>query len=153
MALKTFENPLETVFNIAPGSTKTNELAEYEDDNMIAVPASEVSQSYQDDLEDADINEKIEKIYEVAMETFENQTAMMEIVEPRYAARNSEVAAQYLNIALNATSLKAKTKNEKRKSSTFIPFGNNTNISGNNIVVADRNQILDMLRNKEKNEG
>ena len=77
------------------------------------------------------------------MEAYQNQTAFVEILEPRYAARNAEVAAGYLNTALNAVSLKAKVKNEKRKiGQAFIPYGNNTT---NNVVVADRNQLLKMM--------
>jgi len=143
-------HPLEAVFGIASGSTY-NEMSPYDDDDMIAVPQQELAQAagYQDDAEDLDITEKIETIFEAAMDAYENQTALTEIVEPRYAARNAEVAAQYLNTALNATALKARTKNDKRKSAPFIPF-NNTNISNSNVVVADRNQILEMLRQRNK---
>lgn len=144
------KHPLEDIFNIEPGSTYDMTTSSSSEDEMIAVPQQAVAQSYQDDAEDIDINKKIESIFEAAMDAYENQTALTEIVEPRYAARNAEVAAQYLNTALNATALKARTKNDKRKTAPFIPFGNNTNISGNNIVVADRNQILEMLRNKNK---
>ena len=78
------------------------------------------------------------------MEAYQNQTAFVEILEPRYAARNAEVAANYLNTALNAVSLKAKVKNEKRKvgQAGFIPYANQTT---NNVVVADRNQLLRMM--------
>lgn len=142
------KHPLEDIFNIEPGSTY--DIARIDDDNeMIAVPEQAVAPTYQDDAEDKDINEKIESIFEAAMDAYENQTALTEIVEPRYAARNAEVAAQYLNTALNATALKARTKNDKRRSSQFVPF-NNTNISGSNVVVASRNEILEMLRNKNK---
>ncbi len=142
------KHPLEDIFNIEPGSTY--DIARIDDDNeMIAVPEQAVAPTYQDDAEDRDINEKIETIFEAAMDAYENQTALTEIVEPRYAARNAEVAAQYLNTALNATALKARTKNDKRRSSQFVPF-NNTNISGSNVVVASRNEILEMLRNKNK---
>lgn len=143
-------HPLETVFGIDSGSTY-NEMSPYEDDDMIAVPQQELAQvaGYQDDAEDRDITEKIETIFEAAMDAYENQTALTEIVEPRYAARNAEVAANYLSVALNAVSLKARTKNDKRKSAPFIPF-NNTNISNSNVVVADRNQIMEMLRQRNK---
>lgn len=143
-------HPLESVFNINPGSTYDMTVSEDKQDTMIAVPQQAIAQTYQDDSEDLDITQKIETIFEAAMDAYENQVALTEIVEPRYAARNAEVAAQYLNTALNATALKARTKNDKRKTAPFIPFGNNTNISGNNIVVADRNQILEMLRNKDR---
>lgn len=148
--MKTLTHPLETVFNIAPGSTK-NLPAEYEeqDTEYAEVPAEMVAQDHQDDAEDLDINDKIETIYGMALEAYENQTAFAEIAEPRYAARNAEVAAQYLNAALNAVALKSRNKNEKRKSKQFIPF-NNTNISNSNVVVTDRNSIMQLIAEKKK---
>jgi hypothetical protein len=99
---------------------------------------------YEDDEEDKEITKKIDDIYDSAMEAYQNQTAYVEILEPRYAARNAEVAANYLNTALNAVSLKAKVKGDKRKTAGgFIPFANNN--TTNNVVVADRNQLLRMI--------
>ena len=87
------------------------------------------------------------------MDAYENQSGMVDIMEPRYAARNAEVAATYLNTALNAVALKSKNKIEKRKTKSFIPYGNN--ITNSNVVVADRNSIMDMIRKKNelKNEN
>jgi len=155
MNTKILEHPLEATFNITPGSTDFSPISSgvgdtMDDDNYMAVPAQAVTQEYKDDAEDIDINEKIETIYDSALAAYENQVGLSEIVEPRYAARNAEVAAQYLSLALNATALKARTKNDKRKSSQFIPFNNTTNISGSNVVVADRNEILRMMAEKKK---
>lgn len=152
---KTFEHPLEKVFNLQSGSTDFNPIAESShssDDTYMAAPLQEVSQEAPDDAEDLDIKTKIETIYATAMDAYENQVGLAEIVEPRYAARNAEVAAQYLGLALNAVSLKSRNKADKRKNS-FIPFNNTTNINGSNVVVADRNEILRMMAEKKKNEG
>ena len=79
------------------------------------------------------------------MQTFQNQTAYTEIVEPRYAARNAEVAANYLNIALAAANSRAKVKTDrKRANQAFVPYANGGKTT-NNIVIADRNQILKMI--------
>jgi hypothetical protein len=148
--MTTLTHPLETVFNIAPGSTK-NLPAEYESQNLAEyteIPAEVVAQDHKDDAEDIDINDKIETIYEFALTAYENQTAFAEIAEPRYAARNAEVAAQYLNAALSAVALKSRNKSDKRKSKQFIPF--NTNISNSNVVVTDRNSIMQMIAEKKK---
>ena len=143
---KTIDHPLEEVFDIAPGSF--SHPAVIEDDYEI-VPTETVNQGYQDDAEDHDINGKIETIYDAALAAYENQTGLAEIVEPRYAARNAEVAAQYLSIALNTVSLKSRNKNDKRKVQQFIPYQNN-NISNSNVVVADRNSIMQMIADKKK---
>jgi hypothetical protein len=145
---KTINHPLEEVFGIEPGSSFNNP-AVIDHDDYEMVPNSEVAQGHQDDEEDIDINNKIETIYDAALSAYEQQNGMAEIVEPRYAARNAEVAAQYLGLALNAVSLKARTKNDKRKSAQFIPFTNN-NISNSNVVVADRNSIMQMIADKKK---
>lgn len=144
------KHPLESLFNL-PENENLNPLAEKKEDDYLAVQQAATESEYKDDEEDIDINNKIEDIYTTAIETFEQQTAYAEITEPRYAARNAEVAAQYLNIALSAVALKSKNKVDKRKTkNAFIPF-NNTNISGSNIVVAGRNQLLEMMEKEFEN--
>lgn len=144
------KHPLAETFDLAEGDTfnsdplEGTDLTNIDRDPYAAVPASAIAKPYEDDAEDKEINGKIDEIYGAAMEAYQNQTAFVEILEPRYAARNAEVAANYLNTALNAVSLKAKVKNEKRKvgQAGFIPYANQTT---NNVVVADRNQLLRMM--------
>ena len=144
------KHPLAETFDLGEGDTfnsdplEGTDLTHIDRDPYAAVPANAVAKPHEDDAEDKEINGKIDEIYGAAMEAYQNQTAFVEILEPRYAARNAEVAAGYLNTALNAVSLKAKVKNEKRKigQAGFIPYGNNTT---NNVVVADRNQLLKMM--------
>ena len=144
------KHPLAETFDLDEGDTfnsdplEGTDLTNIDRDPYAAVPASAVAKPYEDDAEDKEINGKIDEIYGAAMEAYQNQTAFVEILEPRYAARNAEVAANYLNTALNAVSLKAKVKNEKRKvgQAGFIPYANQTT---NNVVVADRNQLLRMM--------
>ena len=121
-----------------------------EENPLVSIPEQAVAQPYSNDEEDISINTDIQKVFDMALEAYENQISLVEIIEPRYAARTAEVAANYLNTSLNAVSLKARVKNDKRKVTQFIPFGNN--ITNSNVVVADRNSILKMLGEREKNE-
>lgn len=145
------KHPLADTFNINQDTYNSDplegtDLTLSDGDSYLAVPQAALPVTpIENDEEDKEISGKIDEIYDAAMDAYQNQTAFVEILEPRYAARNAEVAAGYLNTALNAVSLKAKVKNEKRKLSSpagFIPYGNNTT---NNVVVADRNQLLKMM--------
>lgn len=136
--MKKVIHPLEEVFDIEQGSMSfDNEIAVYNQNTAISN-----HQPAQKDEEDEQIDENINKIFEAAMEAYENQTAFTEIVEPKFAARNAEVAAQYLSLALSATALKSKTKNDRRKNAQYIPNAGTVN---NNVIVADRNSILDLF--------
>ncbi len=140
-------HPLADTFNIgeAPIDESFDMTESSDEDTYLAVPQSEIQPpAVQDDEEDKEITGKINEIYENAMQAYQNQTAYVEIMEPRYAARNAEVAANYLNTALNAVALRARVKNEKRKaSSAFVPYKHGSGSA--NIVVADRNEILRMM--------
>ena len=139
------KHPLEETFGL-DGSYNSDplegtDLTTIEDDQYAIVPQQAAPD--QPDEEDKEINKKIDTIYGEAMTAYQNQTAFVEILEPRYAARNAEVAANYLNTALNAVALRAKVKNERKKAAGgFVPYANQTT---NNVVVADRNQLLKMM--------
>jgi hypothetical protein len=144
------KHPLEDVFNIAEGSTGFGQSFNIEDEyqmtetqqpNAVAVGEPQPDVKYADDIE---TEKKIDEVYNSAISTFQNQIAYTEIIEPRYAARNAEVAATYLNIALAAATSKAKLKVERKKAAQFIPYANGGKTT-NNIVVADRNDILKMI--------
>jgi len=140
MSMKTkIVNPLDELFEteeqvgmIEYEQATEGELAELQSD----APSPEI------DAEDIEINKKIDDIYTAAYDTFQNQMAYTEIVEPRYAARNAEVAANYLNIALNAASVRAKVKNDRKKQAAFVPYTNNLK---NGAVVASREEIMKMI--------
>jgi hypothetical protein len=131
-------NPLDELFNTLPTPLE-------DDDEYIPTTegvVAEVSEQPEKDEEDIAIDEKIDTVYTAAIDAFNNQTAYMEVIEPRYAARNAEVAANYLNIALNAATARAKVKGERRKNAAFVPFSNNKT---NGAVVASREDIMKML--------
>lgn len=137
MAKQHIAHPLESVFDMEEGST-----IDIENDYALVEGESNLPAEVEKDEEDIEVDRKIDAVYDAAMEAFETQTAYTEIIEPRYAARNAEVAANYLTIALNAAGARARVKSDRKKSGQFIPHGNKTT---NNLIVADRNEILRML--------
>ncbi len=147
------KNPLETVFDVQESDIinvedTANGVVPYTD-NYVATTAQAVNPNgYQDDEEDKQISAKIDDVYDKAMDAFEEQTAYTQIIEPRYAARNAEVAAEYLKIALSAATSKAKVKEGKTKNAAFIPY-NNANTINQNVIVADRNELLKMMNKKD----
>lgn len=140
------QNPLQQLLNIADAA----ESDDYDDYAMIeqqptppAVPTEPAPDVK--DADDIDVEKKIDTIYDAAIAAFNEQTAYMEVIEPRYAARNAEVAANYLSIALQAANSKAKNKNDRKRSNAqFIPYSNGGKTT-NNLIVANREDILKMI--------
>ena len=153
------KSPLDEFFNFAEPEpmtlpaihphTNTDVLEVSEPDGYLAPPEATITQKYEDDAEDKEISKKIDTVYDEALNAYHEQSSYIDELEPRYAARNAEVAATFLNTALNAVALKARVKGEKRKSvQAFIPYANNS--TTNNVVVSSPSQLLEMMRqNKE----
>lgn len=143
------KNPLENVFNL-----EEQEL-DIESNYAMAEIEAQVSEQPRQDIKDEDdilVEKRIDEVYDAAMGAFQNQSAYMEIIEPRYAARNAEVAANYLNIALAAANSRAKVKvDRKRANQAFVPYQNGK--TTNNILIANREEILKMITvDNEKKE-
>jgi len=134
-------NPLDELFNTLPNDMEQDGEYIPTSEGTLATLNGEEAPPEKDE-EDIAIDEKIDTVYSAAIDAFNNQTAYMEVIEPRYAARNAEVAANYLNIALNAASVRAKVKGDRRKNAQFVPFTNN---KSNGAVVASREDIMKML--------
>jgi hypothetical protein len=134
-----FANPLDELFQT---EQPAGEMVEYEAVTEGELATLQADEAVEKDAEDIEIDGKIDAVYDAALETFQNQMAYTEIVEPRYAARNAEVAASYLNIALNAASVRAKVKGDRKKSTAFVPFAGR---NPNGAVVASREDIMRML--------
>jgi hypothetical protein len=134
-----FKNPLDTLFNIE--SDHENELTENEDssENQLAPTPEAVSEKDEDDVA---TDAKFDEIYTQAIGTFQNQMAYTEIIEPRYAARNAEVAASYLNIALQAAATKAKVKTDRKRANSGINAANKVT---NNTIVCTREEIMKLI--------
>ena len=100
------------------------------------------------DVEDQDLMNKLDAIHDAALTAYQNQTELVEIVDPKFAARNAEVAAQYLTVALNAVNLKAKVKTDREKRRGVEKAGPST--VNNNLIVTDRNALLAAILEKQK---
>lgn len=135
-------NPLDDLFNTLPHDLEKDDEYVPTTEGTLAALNPEQPVAVEKDDEDIEIDRKVDEVYTAAIDAFNNQTAYMEVIEPRYAARNAEVAANYLNIALNAASVRAKVKGDRKKNAQFVPFGNNKT-SG--AVVASREDIMRML--------
>lgn len=135
-------NPLDELFNTPP--IPSTELQEYDQitEGELAELKSDAS-GPEVDPEDAVIDKKIDDVYDAALAAFNTQTAYTEIIEPRYAARNAEVAANYLNIALNAAATRARVKGDRKRNAAFVPYSNGQ--KQNNVVVASREEIMKMI--------
>jgi len=134
-----FSNPLDSLFDIEAGDR--DEMQEYVSttENEITAQAPAVVEK---DQEDIDTDRKIDEVYDTALNSFQELVAYTQIIEPRYAARNAEVAATYLSLALQAATSKAKLKTDRKRVATFIPGGNKVT---NNTVVCSREEIMRMI--------
>lgn len=149
------DNPLDTLFGLNPTIDLNKEQAENyvtTTEAEYAVVTEDTSQTPSEeedpnakDEEDREIDRKIDEVYDAAINAFNTQTAYTELIEPRYAARNAEVAANYLNIALNAANSRARVKGDRAKTKAFVPYNNSQSKLGGQTVVASREEIMKML--------
>ena len=154
MKKATYESPLEAEFDIPAGTTI---LPKYIGNEMVdqttgeILPVETTDQNDNDIVEmEAGIVQNIDEVYTSAMDVFTTQSDLIETVDPKFAARNAEVANAYLNTALAAMKLKNEILGDKRKGRSSSG-GQTANTINNNVIVADRNDILRMIQqNKEK---
>lgn len=140
------KNPLDDLFDIDDEMTSGTEIDEYtqaSEQEIAALAAPQVPAVDTKDEEDVENDKRFDDVYNAAMDTFQNQMAYTEIIEPRYAARNAEVAANFLNLALQAASAKARVKSDRKRATAFIP-GMGGKVT-NNTIVASREEILRMI--------
>lgn len=136
---KLIEHPLETEFNIEPGTTVT----EYHE----VVPSEAIALPDYDD-KDIEIEGRLEEIYAVAMSQVQVVADETERVEGRFKARMGEVTATMLNVALDAVRQKTDLKKHKDKMMLEKTSGGGSNartVNNNLVVTADRNELLKML--------
>jgi len=160
---------LEETFNLPAGSTPSifDDLDSPIQERAIApavamqdiLDAPEAPLEDQDDAaEDQKISTDIEEVRKLALRTFRQQVDQIQDVDPRYAARTAEVAAQYLKIALDATKerVEAKYKKGKMKLATQAMQGAaqaQANIINGTTVVANRNDVLRQLFRPDHEKG
>lgn len=142
--LTTMKNPLDTLFDIDDEMTSGVEIDEYTQATEGEIQAMQANTPAPEvDAEDVENDKRFDEVYGAALETFQSQMAYTEIIEPRYAARNAEVAASYLNIALQAAATKARVKTDRKRVNTFIPNPGGKTV--NNTIVATREEIMRMI--------
>lgn len=134
---KLITHPLEDVFNIEPGTT----VVEYQE--RVSPPLVELP-TY--DEKDKEIEEQYQEVYETAMDQVQVISDEMERVQGQYKARMGEVTATMLTVALNAAREKAQLKMHKDKQ-TPKPGAEGAKTVNNNLIVADRNELLRALMN------
>ena len=141
-----FKNPLDELFNIEDGTGDFMEEYRQVPETSLATvePGPEAK-----DPEDVENDRRIDEVYDLAIDAYKQQTAMVEIIDPKFAARNAEVAANFLNIALSAATSKAKIKTDRKRVGMFNPAAAQ-NKTTNNVIVASQEDILKMI---DKDQG
>jgi len=89
-------------------------------------------------------------VFEKAMSGYESLSDLLAGVDPKYRARLAEVAATYLNTALNASTKRAGQKESieklKMKQQEIDKKSSTTKTTNNIIYNGDRNDFLKLLR-------
>ena len=132
---KAMTHPIEEVLEIEAGTTYFP---------AIETTKTELVVAPEFDPMDTQINEQFQEIYDTAMDAYEQQALDIETIEPKYRARNSEVAVQYLNTALTAAKEKSTTKMFKDKL-LHKARATGPKTLNQNVIVADRNDLLKEL--------
>lgn len=135
---KYIDHPLEDAFGIESGSTVTT-YTEH-------IPAPIVESPMYDD-KDNEIETKLEQIYTIALGQSTAAGEQMEMVEGKFKSKLGDVSAEMLSIALGAVREKAQIKMHKDGNAIKTVAANN-HTTNNNLIVADRNEILKALLDK-----
>lgn len=134
-------HPLEDIFGLPSGTTEVSVIQRN----------TQMVEHVDFDDKDTEIEEQFQEVYDVAMSTFENQVEMLERAEtdPKYVARQMEVAAQFLNTALAAAKEKANLKTTKDKllaTQRTAPGNSIPGVGSGEPVVMSHSALLKMLR-------
>lgn len=138
------EHPLEEVFDIEAGTTVVTRTE--------AIPAPVVATEIYDE-KDIEVEGQFQEVYEAAMTAFEATTNSIETIEPKFRARNEEVAVQYLTTALAAANAKAVVKQHKDKLVVAQAKATTPHTVNQNLIVDDRNNILRALLTQKKEQN
>jgi hypothetical protein len=131
-------HPAEELFDIEPGTTV---IVKEENTSIAEIPDHTAY-----DAKDKEIEVHTQKVYDAAMTAYEEQQRNAALIEPKYASRAMEVAAQFLNTALAATKQRADVKTHKDKLST-TPAGKASTGGDINtqIIVSSFSDLLRQL--------
>jgi hypothetical protein len=124
------QSALEKFFDLpaAPSAKPSTEVAKRE---MKPIPAAIASYDERDNT----IEELYTNIHDTALDTHERIMDDIDDIDPKYGARNYEVAANYLTIALNAADRRAKLKEHKDKLVKQTTKVSTTNIMAKTISI------------------
>lgn len=164
-------HPLEKVFNLEPGSTDgfaktivdapmdrsgvpiTSPVLDPQTGRSMERTPGAVSDEQlerEERAEDLTIDKHIEEVRVEAMEAFRRIAGQADASDPRFTARLGEVAAQYLNIALNSTSERVDAKYKRAKVRLAKNKVEGPKTVNQNLIVADRNQLLKLLEDEQR---
>lgn len=157
--IKETPSVLEAQFDIPAGSTPKFEdrveehrpvSTELIDPSTGEIVARETEPSQEDlakeeRIEDLQIAGKLDAVYDNAITAFNEHAGLAENADPRFAARNGEVAAQFLKIALDSANSKVDAKYKRAKIKVATQGAGTPNSVQNNLIVADRNNLLKQL--------
>lgn len=152
-------NPLESIFDIEPGSTpifhdihtdiantvneRASMLVDPTNGELIErLSSGDIDIEKEERIEDLHIDGQLETVHTAAIIAFEKSSRFADEADPKFAARNAEVAAQYLNIALNAVNSRIDAKAKRIKSRIDKVQGTKPGTVNNNIIISDRNELL-----------
>lgn len=158
--MSSIPHPLEDIFNIQAGSTPLASASAQVSNEMLDPATGEIVErktegttdneiAKEERIEDLKIDGQIDVIHSAAINAFEAQHRLSQEVDPKFSARNAEVAAQYLKIALDAVGTRVDTKYKRAK--VRLEQNQGPRQVQNNLIVADRNDLLKNLFNKDKN--
>jgi hypothetical protein len=94
------------------------------------------------------IDDSIVDLYQKAIDAFEEQINNAQLVEPRFAARNMEVAKMFLDSATELVHLRQRQEEHKDKKSIAerkLLGPGRGGLTQNNIFLGDRNEVLKKL--------
>lgn len=151
---------LEATFNIEAGSTPrfqdkveshlpvANTLTDPSTGEIVERATSNITPEIiekEERIEDMQIDGKLNEVYDNAMAAFNSHASVVDGADPKFAARNGEVAAQFLKIALDSANSKIDAKYKRNKVRIARGSAGVPNQVQNNLIVADRNEVLKQL--------
>ena len=136
----TIEHPLEEAFDIERGTT----IVEREESLPLALVEHE-----EYDNKDKELEDQLEEIRSAAMDAFDAQNDVIETVDGKYAARNAEVAVQFLNTALDAVREKSNLKKHKDKLTIDKATAGKPGTQNTTVNIFDRNELLRLMNGEQ----
>lgn len=134
-------HPLDALFDIAPS------VIDYPEEDVTQV----IDASYDD--KDVDLDAELSSIAKIAKDTFFEQKVHISQVEPKYRGEMLNATTNLLNTALQAIKEKAELKKHKDKIVSRQGKLTIANSENTNIIVADRNTLLEQMRKEKKEKG